>query len=115
MQGRIAVLFCITANYTPKALEAIAKKRSTNRLFEKMLAAAGGKLLGMYATMADGPGAMAIFDADPAVAPAVGSVVAMSDGVHNFKMQRLFTMEEVTGMQQKRAAYTSLRAVLPGR
>ena len=108
------MLFCITANYTPKALEAMAKKPSTNRLFEKMLAAAGGKLVGMYAIMADGPGVMAIFDADPAVAPAVGTVVATSDGVHNFKMQRLFTLKEVTGMRQKRVAYTSLRAVLPG-
>jgi hypothetical protein len=56
----------------------------------------------MYATMADGPGAIAIFDAEPAVAPAVGAVVASSDGVHNFKMQRLFTMEEVTSIRQKR-------------
>ena len=98
------MLFCITANYTPKALEAMAKTPTTNRRveFEKLLTAAGGKLVGMYATMADGPGAMAIFDADPAVAASVGAVVASSDGVHNFKMVRLFTMEEVIGIRKKR-------------
>jgi uncharacterized protein with GYD domain len=98
------MLFCITAQYTSKALEAMAKSPNTNRReeFEKLLTAAGGKLVGMYATMADGPGGIAIFDADPAVAPAVGAVVASSDGVYNFKMQRLFTMEEMIGVRQKR-------------
>ena len=98
------MLFCITANYTPKALEAMAKNPTTNRReeFEKLLTAAGGKVVAMYGTMTDGPGAMAIFDADPAVAPAVGAVVGSSDGVHNFKMQRLFTMDEVIAIRQKR-------------
>ena len=52
------MLFCITANYTPKAMEAMAKTPTTNRRveFEKLLTAAGAKLVGMYATMADGPG-----------------------------------------------------------
>ena len=82
----------------------MAKTPNTNRRveFEKLLTAAGGKLVGMYATMADGPGAIAIFDAEPAVAPAVGAVVASSDGVQNFKMVRLFAMEEVIGIRQKR-------------
>ena len=98
------MLFCITGQYTPKALEAMAKVPNTNRRveFEKLLTAAGAKLVGMYATMADGPGAMSIFDADPADAAAVGAVVASSDGVKNFKMMRLFTMEEVIGIRQKR-------------
>jgi hypothetical protein len=99
-----AMLYCITAKYTPKALEAMAKSPSTNRRveFEKLVTAAGGKVVGMYGTMTEGPGAIAIFDAEPAVAPAVGAVVASSDGVHDFKMQRLFTMEEVIGIRQKR-------------
>ena len=41
-------------------------------------------------------------DADPGVAASVGAVVASSDGVHNFKMVRLFTMEEVIGIRKKR-------------
>ena len=103
------MLFCITAHYTPKAMEAMAKSPNINRRaeFEKLLTAAGGKVVGMYATMADGPGALAIFDAEPAVAPAVGAVVASSDGVQNFKMQRLFTMEEVIGIRQKRVQLQS--------
>ena len=60
------------------------------------------RLVCMYASMTDGPGALAIFDVDPAVAPSVGAVVASSDGVHNFKMVRLFTMEEVIGIRKKR-------------
>jgi hypothetical protein len=58
---------------------------NTNRRveFEKLLTAAGAKLVGMYATMADGSGAIAIFDADPAVAPSAGAVATSSDGVHN--------------------------------
>ena len=103
------MLFCITAHYTPKALEAMAKNPNTNRreAFEKLVTAAGGKLVAMYGTMTDGPGAMAIFDADPAVAPSVGAVVASSGGVHSFKMVRLFTMEEVTSIRQKRVQLQS--------
>jgi uncharacterized protein with GYD domain len=96
--------FCITAGYTPKAMEAMAKNPNTNRrdAFEKLVKAAGGKVIAMYATMTDGPGAIAIFDCDPIVAASVGAVVASSEGVHNFKMTRLFTMEEVIGIRKKR-------------
>jgi uncharacterized protein with GYD domain len=78
------MLFCITANYTPKALEAMAKNPNTNRLeaVEKLLTAAGGKLVAMYGTIIDGPGAMLIVDVDPGVAPAITAVIASSDGVH---------------------------------
>ena len=94
--------FCITAGYTPKAMQAMAKNPNTNRRdeFEKLLKAAGGKVIAMYGTMTDGPGALA--NADPAVAASVGAVIASSDGVHNFKMVRLFTMEEVIGIRKKR-------------
>ena len=58
------MLYFISANYTPKAMQAMAKKPDTNRrdALEKLVKAAGGKLVGMYATMTDGPGALAIFD-----------------------------------------------------
>jgi uncharacterized protein with GYD domain len=99
-----AMLFCLTANYTPKALEAMGKNPSNRReAVEKLLTAAGGKLVAMYGTIAEGPGAMAIFDIDPAAAPAVVGVVASSDAVHNVKMQRLFSGEEVAAIRQKRA------------
>jgi uncharacterized protein with GYD domain len=97
------MLFCITANYTPKALEAMAKNPNTNRLeaVEKLLTAAGGKLVAMYGTIIDGPGAMVIVDVDPGVAPAI-AVIVSSDGVHNVRAQRLFTMDEVNAIRQKR-------------
>lgn len=106
------MLYCLSANYTPKALDAMGKSPSTNRreAFDKLVTAAGGKLVGMYFTVAEGPGALAIFDADPAVAPAIVGVVASSDGVQNVKMQRLFSQDEVVAVRQKRmqlqASYT---------
>jgi uncharacterized protein with GYD domain len=99
-----AMLFCITANYTPKALEAMGKNPKTNRreAVEKLVTAAGGKLVAMYGTIAEGPGAMVIFEADPAVAPAIAAVAAASDGVSNVKMQRLLSGDEVRAVRQKR-------------
>ena len=99
------MLFCFTANYTPKALEGMAKNPNTNRreAVEKMLTAAGGKLVAMYGTIAEGPGAMVIFDIDPAAAPAIVGVAAASGGLNNVKVQRLFTRDEVVAVRQKRA------------
>jgi uncharacterized protein with GYD domain len=97
------MLFCITANYTPKALEAMGKNPKANRreAVEKLVTAAGGKLVAMYGTIAEG--AMVIFEADPAVAPAIAGVAASSDGVTNVKYQRLFSGDEVRAIRQKRA------------
>jgi len=41
------MLYCISANYTPKAMQAMAKKPNTNRrdAVEKLVKAAGAKLL----------------------------------------------------------------------
>jgi uncharacterized protein with GYD domain len=99
-----AMLFCLTVNYTPKALEAMGKNPNTNRreAVEQLLTAAGGKLVAMYGTIADGPGAMVIFDADPVAAPAVTGVAASTDGLQNVKLQRLFTRDEVVAIRQKR-------------
>ena len=98
------MLFCLSVNYTPKGLEAMGKNPKTNRreAVEKLLKAAGGKMVSMYATIADGPGAMVIFDIDPAVAPAIVAVAASSDAVHNIKMQRLFTTDEMMAIRAKR-------------
>jgi uncharacterized protein with GYD domain len=98
------MLYCITANYTSKALEAMGKNPNNNRrdAVEKLVTAAGGKLVAMYGTMVDGPGAMAIIDVDPGVGAAIAAVVASSDGVHNVKAQRLFSMDEVIAIRKKR-------------
>lgn len=96
------MLFFLTANYTPKALDAMAKNPTNRReAVEKLRAVAGGKLVAMYHTIAEGPGAMAIVDVDPAVASAVVGALA-SDGVQNIKVQRLFTGEDVMAIRQKR-------------
>ena len=98
------MLYCISANYTPKAMQAMAKKPNTNRrdAVEKLVKAAGGKLVAMYGTMVDGPGAMVIVDVDRIVAPAIAAVVASSDRVHNVKAHRIYTMEEVIAIRKKR-------------
>jgi uncharacterized protein with GYD domain len=98
------MLFCITANYTPKALDAMGKNPNTNRreAVEKLVSAAGGKLVAMYGTIAEGPGAMVIFEADPVVAPAVAAVAAASDGVMNVRLQRLLSGDEVRATREKR-------------
>jgi uncharacterized protein with GYD domain len=89
----LQMLFCITANYTPKALDAMGKNPNTNRreAVEKLLTAAGGKLVAMYGTIADGPGAMVIFNVDPNTAPAVAGVVTSSDGLRNVEAEHLFS------------------------
>jgi uncharacterized protein with GYD domain len=103
------MLFCLTTNYSPKALEAMSKNPNASRreAVEKLLSAAGAKLVAMYGTIAEGRGAMVIFDADPSAAPAVVGVAAASDGLQNVKMQRLFSEEEVTAVRQKRAKIQS--------
>jgi uncharacterized protein with GYD domain len=103
-QGGFAMLYCITANYTPKAMEAMAKNPNADRkeAVEKLVTAAGGKLVAMYGTIADGPGAMVIIDVDPGMGAAIAAVVGASDGVHNVKAQRIFSTDEVRAIRQKR-------------
>jgi len=77
---------------------------------KKLIEAAGGKLISMYSTPADGPGVMVIFDvADPGAAPAISGVVVAAGALHNVKLTRLMTQDEVTQVRQKasqlRSAY----------
>ena len=72
------MLFCLTADYTPQALNAMRENPNTNRqaAVEELLSAAGGKLVAMYGRATNGPGVMVIFDvADPGMAPAITGVV----------------------------------------
>ena len=56
--------FCMTGQYTPKALNGIMENPTTSRYeaAKKLIEAAGGKLISMYSTAADGPGVLVIFD-----------------------------------------------------
>lgn len=100
------MLFCLTADYTPQALNAMRENPNTDRraAVEQLLEAAGGKLIAMYGKAANGPGVMVIFDVpDPAMAPAVCGVAVSAGAIQNVQMTRLFTMEEITGIRQKAA------------
>lgn len=105
--------FCITATYTAQAMAAILENPNSNRraAIEALLNAAGGKLVSLYRTIADGPGVLCIIDADPLVAPAINAVVVSTGAFKDFTMTRLFTDEETTTVRQKaiaiRAAYKS--------
>ena len=65
---------------------------------EQMITAAGGKLVAMYGTIADGPGAMVIFDADSVAAPAMAGVAAAeTEELANVRLQRLFSGDDLGG------------------
>ena len=99
------MLFCLTADYTPQALNAMRENPSTDRraAVEQLIAAAGGKLIAMYGRAANGPGAMVIFDVpDPAMAPAMVGVAVSAGSVQNVELTRLFTMEEIADIGKRR-------------
>src|SRR5579859_2447632 len=97
------MLFCITANYTPQALNAMRENPNSNRrqAVDQLLEAAGGKVVAMYGTVSEGPGALVIFDVDPVAAPAITGVVISSGAVHNVKLMRLLSPEDVVAVRQK--------------
>ena len=98
------MLFCMTADYTPQALNAMRENPSTDRqaAVQQLLSAAGGKLIGMYGRASTGPGVMVIFDVtDPAMAPAISGVAISAGTIQNVQLTRLFTMEEVAGLREK--------------
>lgn len=98
------MLFCLTAEYTPQALNAMRENPNTNRqaAVEKLLAAAGGKLVSMYGRATNGPGVMIIFDvADPDMSAAMTGVAVSAGTLQNVHLTRLYTMEEIAGIRQK--------------
>ena len=109
--GGIIMLFCISGNYTPQALQAMLDNPDTNRreAFEQFIVSAGGKLVSMFGTIAEGPGALAIIDVDPMVAPALMGIMTSTGTLHNVKLQRVLSPEEIAGVRQKgrelRASY----------
>jgi hypothetical protein len=54
------MLFCITAQYTPQAINAMLDDPNTNRAeaISKLIEAAGGKLVSLYFYPAEGPGVL---------------------------------------------------------
>jgi uncharacterized protein with GYD domain len=96
--------FCLTGQYTPKALNSIMENPATNRYeaAKKLIEAAEGKLISMYSTATDGPGVLVIFDvSDPSAAPAISGNVVASGAIHNAKLTRLWTQDEIKQVRQK--------------
>ena len=97
------MLFCITAQYTPQAINAMLDDPATNRseAIRKLVEAAGGKLVSLYFYPAEGPGVMTIFDVpEPNAAASVGAIAVAGGGVHNLKLTRLLTQDELKSAQQ---------------
>lgn len=65
-----------------------------------MIEAAGGELIDMYNTVADGPGVLVIFDVDPSKAPAISGVVAAGGSMQNIRLMRLLSQDEVIAVRQ---------------
>jgi uncharacterized protein with GYD domain len=102
------MLLCITADYTAEALKAMASNPSNRQeALSNLCEAAGAKVVAMYGILANGPGAMAIIDAEPLVAPAICGVIAATGRVQNVHATRLFTMDEVSQIRQKRSEITA--------
>ena len=105
-QGEWAMLFCLTAQYTPAALNSIMENPTASRAdaIKKLLEAAGGTLVSLYSTAAEGPGVLVIFDVpDPAMAPAISGVAIAGGAVQNVKLMRLLSQEEVISVRQNAA------------
>ena len=100
------MLFCIAADYTPRAITAMRSDPNTDRrqAVERLLEAAGGKLIAMYGRVENGPGVMVIFEADdPNMVPAIIGVFASSGAAQNLHMQRLLVQDEVVAIRQNAA------------
>ena len=96
--------FCLTGQYTPKSLNSIMDNPATNRYeaAKTLIEAAEGKLISMYSTATDGPGVLVIFDvSDPSAAPAISGTVVASGAIHNAKLTRLWTQDEIKQVRQK--------------
>jgi uncharacterized protein with GYD domain len=100
---RNAMHFCLTGQYTPQALKNIMENPTISRYeaAKKLTEAAGGKLISMYSTAADGPGVMVIVDLpDPGAAPAMTGVVVESGALHHVKLMRLWTQDEIRQVRE---------------
>ncbi|WP_024517299.1 GYD domain-containing protein [Bradyrhizobium sp. Tv2a-2] len=98
--------FCLTGQYTPRALNSIMENPTQNRYeaAKKLVEAAGGKLISMYSMSAEGPSVLTIFDVpDPTMAPVISGLVVAAGTLQNVKLTRLFTQEEIVQVRQKAA------------
>jgi uncharacterized protein with GYD domain len=96
--------FSLTGQYTPQALNSIMDNPTVSRYeaAKNLMEAAGGKLIAMYSTQADGPGVLVIFDVpDPSASAAIAGVVIASGALTNAKLTRLYTQDEIVPVRKK--------------
>jgi uncharacterized protein with GYD domain len=106
LRRRTVMHFCLTGQYTPRALNAILEKPTVSReeAARKLIEAAGGKLISMYSVAADGPGVLVIFDVpNPDAAPAISGLTVTTGALQNVKLMRLFTQDEIKHVRQNAA------------
>jgi len=102
--------FCLTGQYTQRALNAILENPTTDRqeAARKLIEAAGGKLVSMYSVASDGPGVLVIFDvSDPTTAPAISGLTVTAGTLQDVKLTRLFTQDEIKQVRQNAAKLRS--------
>jgi uncharacterized protein with GYD domain len=103
IQGVIAMHFCLTGQYTPRAVNNLLENPTQNRAeaARKLVEAAGGKLVSFYGMPVEGPGVLTIFDVpDPSSASAITGIVVAAGTLQNVKLVRLLTQEEVVKVRQ---------------
>jgi uncharacterized protein with GYD domain len=113
LQEYIAMHFCLTGQYTSRAVKNLLENPTQNRAeaARKVVEAAGGKLVSFYGMPVEGPGVLTIFDVpEPSSAAAIAGLVVAADTLKNVKLMRLLTQEEVVEVRQKanklKAAYS---------
>src|ERR1700730_8581280 len=98
VKGVIAMHFCLTGQYTPRAVNNLLENPTQNRAeaARKLVEAAGGKLVSFYGMPVEGPGVLTIFDVpEPSSAAAIAGLVVAADTLQNVRLVRLLTHEEV--------------------
>ena len=104
--------FCMTVTIHTKSSSTAFWKIPPFSRYEaakKLIEAAGGKLISMYSTAADGPGVLVIFDVpDPSSAPAISDVVA-AGAIHNVNLTRLWTQASKRHVRLKIVSLPSSR------
>lgn len=99
------MLFCFMANYTPEAVNALMDQTESRLPAVKSLVeAAGGKVVSMYSTAAEGPGVMVIIDIpEPNAAVAISGVAVAAGAAKDVKFFRLISQDEVVEIRKKAA------------
>jgi uncharacterized protein with GYD domain len=109
-EGAHSMHFCLTGQYTQRALNAILENPTTDRqqAARKLIEAAGGKLVSMYSVASDGPGVLVIFDVpDPTTAPAISGLTVTAGTLQDVKLTRLFTQDEIKQVRENAAKLRS--------